>query len=299
MHSYYNQNYSREEIEDILEKIKACVSIGKYSISLNDKRQENIDFINEYNIRSDKQKSILMQIEVEDFCHSLKNTNIGYEYEVLYVFVPQVLLFNADGEGEKNFVFCEECHNDVDYTVTEELMVGKIKGVEYHYTGKEAKCACCGTRIYVPEINDFNLRTLYDVYRKKNGIVSLDIILAIPEKYSIGKRPLSLLLGWGEQTFSRYCDGDMPTKQYSEILTRIYEDPLYYAELLEAGKGNLKSQSSYEKSRKAVDELIGVSDRDSSNIDVAIKYILNQCQDYAFSTSKSFILYTGILLCIL
>ena len=56
MHSYYNQNYSREEIEDILEKIKACVSIGKYSISLNDKRQENIDFINEYNIRSDKQK---------------------------------------------------------------------------------------------------------------------------------------------------------------------------------------------------------------------------------------------------
>lgn len=179
----------------------------------------------------------------------------------------------------KNFVFCEECHNDVDYTVTEELMVGKIKGVEYHYTGKEAKCACCGTRIYVPEINDFNLRTLYDVYRKENGIVSLDIILAIPEKYSIGKRPLSLLLGWGEQTFSRYCDGDMPTKQYSEILTRIYEDPLYYAELLEAGKGNLKSQSSYEKSRKAVDALIGVFDRDSSNIDVAIKYILNKCQD--------------------
>lgn len=105
MHSYYNQNYSREEIEDILEKIKSCVSIGKYSISLNDKRQENIDFINEYNIRSDKQKSILMQIEVEDFCHSLKNTNIGYEYEVLYVFVPQVLLFNADGEEEKIDVY--------------------------------------------------------------------------------------------------------------------------------------------------------------------------------------------------
>lgn len=105
MHSYYNQNYSREEIEDILEKIKSCVSIGKYSISLNDKRQENIDFINEYNIRSDKQKSILMQIEVEDFCHSLKNTNIGYEYEVLYVFVPQVLLFNADGEEERIDVY--------------------------------------------------------------------------------------------------------------------------------------------------------------------------------------------------
>jgi hypothetical protein len=100
MNPYYNQNYSREEIEDILVKIKECVSAGKYSISLNERRQENIDFINEYNIRSDKQKSILMQIEVEEFCHSLQNTNIGYEYEVLYVFVPQVQLFNADGEEE-------------------------------------------------------------------------------------------------------------------------------------------------------------------------------------------------------
>ena len=41
-----------------------------------------------------------MQIEVEDFCHSLQNTKPGFEFEVLYVFVPQVQLFNADGEEE-------------------------------------------------------------------------------------------------------------------------------------------------------------------------------------------------------
>lgn len=100
MNPHYNQNYSREEIKDILAKIKECVTSGKYTISLNEKRQENIDFINEYNIRSDRQKSILMQIEVEDFCHSLQNTKIGYEHEILYVFVPQVQLFNADSEKE-------------------------------------------------------------------------------------------------------------------------------------------------------------------------------------------------------
>lgn len=100
MDSHYNQNYTREEIDAILAKIKSCVEKNRYTISLNENRQENIDFINEYNIRSDRQKSILMQIETEDFCHSLQNTKIGYEYEVLYVFVPQVHLFNADGEGE-------------------------------------------------------------------------------------------------------------------------------------------------------------------------------------------------------
>ena len=100
MNQHYNQNYTKEEIEEVLNKIKKCVSLGKYTISQNDKRQENINFINEYNIRSDKQKSILMQIRVEDFCHTLQNTNLGYEYEVLYVFVPQVELFNADGDAE-------------------------------------------------------------------------------------------------------------------------------------------------------------------------------------------------------
>jgi hypothetical protein len=112
-------------------------------------------------------------------------------------------------------------------------MVGTIKGVEYHYTGKEARCSRCNARVYVPEVVDLNLKALYDVYRQKNGIVSLDVILAIPKKYAIGEKSLSLLLGWDEQTFSRYCDGDLPTKQHSEILARIYEDPTYYAKLLE------------------------------------------------------------------
>lgn len=36
----------------------------------------------------------------EDFCHSLQNVNPGFEHEILYVFAPQVQLFNADGEEE-------------------------------------------------------------------------------------------------------------------------------------------------------------------------------------------------------
>ena len=101
MNSHYNQNYTKQEIDEILDKVKNCVYNNRYTISLNENRQENIDFINEYNIYSNKQKKILLQLKVEDFCHSLQNTNPGYEYEVLYVFVPQVNLFNAEGVKEK------------------------------------------------------------------------------------------------------------------------------------------------------------------------------------------------------
>lgn len=100
MTPHYNQNYTHEEIDVILSMIKSCVEKNRYIISQNENRQENIDFINEYNIRTDKQKSILMKIKTEDFCHSLQNTKLGYEYEILYVFVPQVELTNADGEEE-------------------------------------------------------------------------------------------------------------------------------------------------------------------------------------------------------
>lgn len=121
MNQHYNQNYTRGEIQKILDKIKKCVSSGNYIISQNDKRQENIDFINEYNIRSDKQKSILMQIKVEDFCHTLQNTNPGYEYEVLYVFVPQVELFNADDEPETVDVYTK--FNVIDFPTGNRIIV--------------------------------------------------------------------------------------------------------------------------------------------------------------------------------
>lgn len=100
MDSYYNQNYTKEQITQILAKIKHCVKTHRFTISRNEHRQENIDFINEYNIRSEKQVPILLQIQPDDFCHSLQNTNAGFEHEVLYVFVPQIQLFRADGEEE-------------------------------------------------------------------------------------------------------------------------------------------------------------------------------------------------------
>ncbi len=144
------------------------------------------------------------------------------------------------GNMKSNFAFCEECRSDKEYVITEAPMIGTIKGVEYHYTGREARCSVCGALVYVPEINDFNLEALYDVYRSEKGIISLAAVRAIPKKYSIGKRPLSILLGWGEQTFSRYFDGDMPTKQYSDILIRIHDDPGLLCGLAGGQEGEFK-----------------------------------------------------------
>lgn len=98
MSQHYNQNYDEEEVAAILQRIQDCVRDGKYTIAKNENRQENLDLIREYNLTSEKQRRILLQIRIEDFCHSLQNTKIGYEHETLYVFCPQVTLFNLGNE---------------------------------------------------------------------------------------------------------------------------------------------------------------------------------------------------------
>ena len=175
--------------------------------------------------------------------------------------------------------FCEECREDVNYIVRTVPMEGKIKDKTYSYIGKQAYCCDCGMEVYVGKIVDDNLFALYDVFRKENNIISLDKIREIPQKYSIGKRPLSLLLGWGEQTFSRYYKGDIPSKQYSEILSRIYDDPVYFSDLLENNKERLNSELTYEKSRKAVSALLDSDFLIGNKINDVICYVLNQCED--------------------
>jgi len=100
MNPHYNQDYTQEQVAAILESIQDCVRENRFYISKNENRQENIAFINEYNLTSNKQKAILLKIEPEDFCHTLQNTNLGFEHEVLYVFCPQVMLTNFEGIEE-------------------------------------------------------------------------------------------------------------------------------------------------------------------------------------------------------
>ena len=193
--------------------------------------------------------------------------------------------------NQNYMAFCESCRKDVDYSVESISTKDTLKGEEYSYAGKKAICIECGDEVYLAEIGDQNLKALYDAYRQKNGIISLEKILEIPQKYNIGKRPLSLLLGWGEMTFTRYCEGDMPTKQYSDILQRIYDEPGFYLSLLEDGKENLKSQMAYEKSKRATLKILSVQrpeackeykeykEYKACKVDMVINYLLFRCED--------------------
>ncbi len=87
------------------------------------------------------------------------------------------------------------------------------------------------------------------------SVVSPEDIRTIPERYAIGKRPLSLLLGWGELTYTRLLDGNTPTPQHAAELRRLLDDPAAYARLLETGRSRITDMA-YARSFRAVDQLL-------------------------------------------
>ena len=64
--------------------------------------------------------------------------------------------------------FCIECRAFVTYKIREKEMTAQLKGKDYKFLGKEAICDNCGEEIYIGDINDYNLKVLYDEYRRVN-----------------------------------------------------------------------------------------------------------------------------------
>lgn len=58
----------------------------------------------------------------------------------------------------------------------------------------------------MPGLIDRNIREIDEQYRAYEGIVSIADIDRIMKIYKIGKAPLSLALGFGEITITRYLE---------------------------------------------------------------------------------------------
>jgi len=188
--------------------------------------------------------------------------------------------------------FCEKCRDKVNYSVNNIEKSKEIKGNEIKYIGKEAYCNQCGSNIFVKKIRNYNLQKLDEEYRKSENIITISDIKKIVEDYNTGKRPLSKLIGWGEGTLSRYLDGDIPSKNYSNTLKKIQKEPNYMKELLEENKDRV-SKHAYNKCKKAIKKLLKEKKPETnSKIDSATKYILKKSSEITPLALQKLLYYT-------
>ena len=90
-----------------------------------------------------------------------------------------------------------------------------------------AVCAECGEEMSIPGLIDKNVQEIDEQYRAAEGLVSIDDIERLMKIYKIGKAPLSLALGFGEVTIPRYLEGQVPSKEYSDIMKTALSSPAY------------------------------------------------------------------------
>lgn len=85
-------NHTKEEIREYLKVVKNNVNSGKFIVPQTRKRNENRNFIEKYRLDSNKQRKMINDINIEDFCYSVDNYNDPKER--LYIFNKEYELDN-------------------------------------------------------------------------------------------------------------------------------------------------------------------------------------------------------------
>lgn len=177
----------------------------------------------------------------------------------------------------KRMDFCIECRKDTEYILKKVTQRRMVKDKEYEYETLAAYCSQCGEEMSVPGLLDYDLKAFDEQYRRHEDLISIDDIKKLMELYHLGKAPLSSALGFGEITVTRYLEGQMPSKAYSNIMKEALSSPGYMEELLTANAEKL-GNSAYKKSMKSVSDLKALFDI-SDEMRMTIAHIFNEVQE--------------------
>ncbi|MGN0994037.1 MAG: type II toxin-antitoxin system antitoxin SocA domain-containing protein [Butyricicoccus sp.] len=172
--------------------------------------------------------------------------------------------------------FCLHCGCYQPYKKVTARAENEIRNIRFSFVETLAFCSECGEEVYVPEVNDENVQSREDSYRKAANLITVEEIQKIITKYNIGAGPLAQIMGFGEITINRYLGGQLPSKINSEKLLEVLASHKKMEECLEANKTNI-TDVAYRKCRKTLDyfnELYG-----TGKIEVVTRYLLQKVSD--------------------
>lgn len=151
------------------------------------------------------------------------------------------------------YAFCMECNKEREYMVKKIVTRQMVKGKEFKFKSTIAYCTFCGEEVNVPGMMDQNMKQEDEQVRSFKRLISIQEINELMDMYHMGKAPLSLALGFGEVTLTRYLDGQMPSQTYSEIMRNALQSYDYMERLLTRNRDKL-ADTAYKKACKKIEE---------------------------------------------
>lgn len=186
--------------------------------------------------------------------------------------------------------YCENCKKNVGTKVSNEDAKYTIANSQVTIKCDVLRCLECGEELNDNELFEKNSKLARDKYIEEYNIVSAQEIKDILNKYDIGATILSKILGWGDITITRYLNGKLPSKIYSDKLRKINSNPQLLLSLLEEKKEQI-SNLAYVKCKKKVDTLNNqLCDKNINNeckIDEVVKYIISKLEITPMALQKS------------
>lgn len=170
-----------------------------------------------------------------------------------------------------------ECRKETEYTLRKTAVTKTIREKEYQFLITTAHCKECGCEVGVKGILDYNVGEIDEQFRKIEDIITIEEIEKLCKIYCLGKAPLSIALGFGEVTITRYLAGQIPSKEYSDIMRAALSDTKVMKEMLESNKGKL-ADAAYKKAVSAIAELDALFSVPSKML-MVISYIFEQLRE--------------------
>lgn len=173
--------------------------------------------------------------------------------------------------------FCTECRRETGYALQKRIIEKTIRDKEYRFEITVAVCSECGAGMNIPGLIDKNIREIDEQYRIAEGLMAIGDIEKLMKLYKIGKAPLSLALGFGEVTISRYLSGQVPSREYSDIMKRVMRSPACMKMMLMENREKI-AETAYNKAMSAAEDLENMFSVSSKMLQI-ISYVFETLEE--------------------
>ena len=139
---------------------------------------------------------------------------------------------------------------------------------KFQYVHLSYECNDTKERFTTTELDEVNIGQVYNQYRVKYGIPFPEEIRSMRQRYGLSASKMSQILGFGDNQYRLYENGDMPSEANGKILMSIMEQHVF-----EAFVRNAQNQFEEEEYEKIIGKIkIGQPDKDD---EFAQNYVFN------------------------
>ena len=150
--------------------------------------------------------------------------------------------------------YCPYCNSEQEYYI-DKRKLKEYKGDDVNVEENVPICKKCGNELVINNIEDENLKRIYNKYREIKNIITPSEIKNLRNKYDISQRELTAILDFGEMTINRYENGSLPSKSQSDYLRLIANEPKeFFNKVKEAFAAHRISQKTFSKIENIINE---------------------------------------------